>query len=223
MVLRWFSSLEEVFSRLVAIKLPCRPLWRTAKGTVRQCSLNWSRGMAQQCLLKSFGANMFRVLSRSRCNINGSFVHHSLGLPLVFVLKAMQDIVLNLVKLSLVSSKRGFGSGRKRPYILAKTRSTCWHEDHTDTLSGNIFGKTDFFPQHSTQSVQTLLANCFPTHTKKTQMTVIEHLHKLANTGMRYAAVSPVTDRKRASLTADNATISYRKVEFTTEKENYPW
>ena len=44
-----------------------------------------------------------------------------------------QDIALN--KKPLVSSKRGFGFGRKRPYILAKARRTCWHEDHTDTLS----------------------------------------------------------------------------------------
>ena len=41
---------EEVVSRFVAIKLPCRPLWRAAKGTVRQYSLISSGGMARQCL-----------------------------------------------------------------------------------------------------------------------------------------------------------------------------
>ena len=55
-------------------------------------------------------------------------------------------------------------------------------------LTGNVFGKTDFFPAFDTFSADSSSANCFPTHTKKTQMTVIEHLHKLANTGMRLSA-----------------------------------
>ena len=53
MVLRCFCSKEEeVVSRFVALKLPCRPLWRAAQGTVRQCSLISLRGMPQQCLSK---------------------------------------------------------------------------------------------------------------------------------------------------------------------------
>ena len=73
MIFPWFSSREEeAVSRFVAIKLPCRPLWRAAEGVVRPYSLNWSMAMAQQWVWKALGADMLRVLSRSRWNINGS-------------------------------------------------------------------------------------------------------------------------------------------------------
>ena len=53
---------------------------------------------------------------------------------------------------------------------------------------------------------------------------MIEHLHKLANNW--YMAVDILSARwlitKRAWQQMMQQ-ISYRKVEFTTEKENYPW
>ena len=108
---------------------------------------------------------------------SGSFVSHSLRLPVVLKAKARYSfelVVPGFFKVWIWI--------RKEASILAKARRTCWHEDHTDTLSepydalllnklylaANVFGKTDFFPmQPSTHSMQTLLANCFPTHTKR--------------------------------------------------------
>ena len=71
-----------------------------------------------------------------------------------------------------------------------------------------MFLARQILPQPSTHSVQTLLANCFPTHTQtkdtKDHVWTSTQASKLLVCGGWYP-VSPVTDRKRTSLTADNA------------------
>ena len=147
--------------------------------------------MAQQCLSKAFDANMFRVLSQSRWNINGSCVCHSQGLPLVLKAKVRYSSELVVPGFFKACGVRGLGSGRKRPYILAKARRTCRHEDHTDALSEQFSAAQStwqdrFFPNFRHIQCRLFLLIAFlHTHTQKTQMTMTEHLHKLANTGMR--------------------------------------
>ena len=50
-------------------------------------------------------------------------------------------------------------------------------------LPGNVFGKRDIFLAFDTFSADSSCQLLSCTH-KKTQMTMIEHLHKLANTGI---------------------------------------
>ena len=78
-----------------------------------------------------FEGPLLRVLSRSCWNINGSFVRHGLGLPLVLKAKPIYSSKLEAPSFF----KAWIWIRKERPYILAKARRTCWQEDYTDTLS----------------------------------------------------------------------------------------
>ena len=189
MVLRWFCSKEEeVVSRFVAIKIPCGPLWRVAKGTVRQCSLISSGGVPQQCLSKDLCCEFYLA---SCWPINGSFVRHGLGLPLV--LKAKPIYSSKLEAPGFFKAWIWIRKEASRANILAKARRTCWHEDHTDTLSKQFtaaqspwqcFWQERFFLSLRHTQCRLFLPIAFLHTPKKTQMTMIEHLHKLANAGI---------------------------------------
>ena len=98
-------------------------------------------------------------------------------------------------------------------------------------LPGNVFGKTDFFSAFDTfsadSSCQLLSYTHTHTHThKKTQMTMIEHQHKLANTGIwRLISCQPgdsTVIAKRTSLTADNATNIIQEGRIYHRKRKLP-
>ena len=151
-------------------------------------------------------ANMLRVLSRSCWNINGSFVRHGLGLPLVLKAKPRYSFKLEAPGFF----KAWFWIRRKRPYILAKAKRTCWHEDHTYTISKqftaaqslwrNVFGKRDCFLSLRHIQCRLFLPIAFLHIQKRHKMTMIKHPHKPANTGIwrliTWYPVSPVTDGK---------------------------
>ena len=108
-----------------------------------------SGGMAQQCLSKDLDANMLRVLFRSCWNINGSFVRHGLGLPLVLKAKPIYSSKLEVPGLSvdldsegsvLTSWRRPDAHAGNKIILIPSLNNSLLHN-----LPGNVFGKTDFF------------------------------------------------------------------------------
>ena len=165
-----------------------------------------------------------------RAGNQGSIVRQSLDLPLA--LKAEARYISELVVPGFfkawiwIRNEASLHPGEGQTHMLA-WRSHYWYTlwtIHCWPISLAIFfGKTDF-SQPSTHSVQTLLANCFPTHTKKDTN---DHDWTSTQAGEYwYAAVDILSARwlitKRAWQQMMQQ-ISYRKVEFTTAKENYPW
>ena len=209
MVLRWFCSQEEeVVSRFVAIKLPCRPLWRAAKGTVRQGLWSHRVGWLSSAFRRTSTRRCSELLSRSCWNIDGSFVRHGLGLSLV--LKAKPRYRSKLEAPWLLQSVDLDSEGS--PYILAKARHICWHEDHTDTLSKQFTAAQSpwqcfwqdrfFFLAFDTFSADSSCRLLSYTHTKKRHkwpwLNVYTSKQILVYGG--WYPVSPVTDRKKNYL-----------------------
>ena len=178
-----------------------------------------------------FEGPLLRIFSRSCWNINGSFVRHGLGLPLVLNLRQNQYIALNWKP--LVSSKRGFGFGRKRPYILAKARRTCWHEDHTDTLSKQFTAAQSpwqcFWQERFFLSLRHIQCRLFlPIAFLHTQKDTNDHNWTSTQASKYwYMAVDILSARwlipKRTSLTADNATTITQEGRIYHRKRKLPW
>ena len=180
-----------------------------------------------------FEGPLLRVLSRSCWNINWSFVRHGLGLPLVLKAKPIYSskharsprfllrVDLDSEGSVLTSWRRPDAHAGMKIILIPSLNNALLHN-----LPGNVFGsgKRDFFLAFDTFSADSSCQLLSCTH-KKTQVTMIEHLHKLANTGIwRLISCQPGDwSQKEPPWQQIMQQLSYRKVEFTTEKENYSW
>ena len=137
-----------------------------------------------------FEGPLLRLLSRSCWNINGLFVRHGLGLPLVLKAKPIYSSKLEApgffkacVDLdsegSVLTSWRRPDAHAGMKIILIPSLTI-----HCCTISLAMFlARRIFFLAFDTFSADSSCQLLSCTH-KKTQMTMIEHLHKLANTGI---------------------------------------
>ena len=226
MVLRWFSSWEEVVSRLVAIfflvdhsgglpkALWGNVLWTDREGCLSSAFRRPSARTCSECYLDRAGTSMGRLFATGWACLSFSFWRQT---KIWFWTSSscpwfLQSVDLDPKGSVLTSCRRPDAhAGMKIMLIPSLNNSLLLN------LTGNVLAR-QIFSQPSTHSVQTLQVLIAFLHTKKD--TNDRDWTSTQASKYWYAAVSPVTDRNRTSLTADNATMSY---EFTTEKENYPW